>query len=86
MWQCSIDLPSSALLLQAFRLPTTSSAGKPALSTFIPPHVDSLLLDYQSPRAALGYYPNEVPASAPQRRHLLQVPSPFWSTASTALA
>lgn len=48
-------------------------AGKPATSTFIPPLVDSLLLDYQSPQAQLGFYPNEVPAAAQSRRRLLQV-------------
>ena len=48
-------------------------AGKPATSTFIPPLTDSLLLDYQSPRAQLGYYPNELPTQISSRRHLLQV-------------
>ena len=50
-----------------------SFTGKPATSTFIPPLVDSLLLDYQSPRAKLGFYPNEVPAASQRRRQLLQV-------------
>ena len=55
-------------------------AGKPATSTFIPPLVDSLLLDYQSPRAQLGFYPSEVPAASQRRRNLLQVavPSPIY--------
>lgn len=35
------------------------AAGLPALTSFIPPSIDSLILDYQSPNAAPGYYPNE---------------------------
>ena len=31
----------------------------PATSSFIPPSVDSLILDYQSPNAAAGFYPGE---------------------------
>lgn len=38
-------------------------AGQPALSSFIPPSVDSLILDYQSPNAQPGFYPNEIPNS-----------------------
>ena len=37
--------------------------GQPAITTFIPPSVDSIILDYQSPNAQPGYYPNEDPNS-----------------------
>jgi len=36
-------------------------AGQPALSSFIPPSVDSIILDYQSPNAQPGFYPGEDP-------------------------
>ena len=36
-------------------------AGQPAVSSFIPPSVDSIILDYQSPNAQPGFYPNEDP-------------------------
>ncbi len=36
--------------------------GQPALSSFIPPSVDSIILDYQSPNAQPGFYPNEDPS------------------------
>ena len=38
---------------------TFDVAGLPAGATLIPPSIDSLILDYQSPNAAPGYYPNE---------------------------
>lgn len=34
-------------------------AGQPAVSSFIPPSVDSIILDYQSPNTQPGFYPNE---------------------------
>ncbi len=40
-----------------------SKIGQPATSSFIPPSVDSLILDYQSPNASPGFYPNEDPDS-----------------------
>ncbi|KAK9846255.1 hypothetical protein WJX81_000135 [Elliptochloris bilobata] len=36
----------------------------PAEATFIPPSTESILLDYQSPNAFSGCYPNELPAGA----------------------
>ncbi len=38
-------------------------AGQPATTSFIPPSVDSIILDYQSPNAQPGFYPNEDPNS-----------------------
>ena len=38
-------------------------AGQPAITSFIPPSVDSIILDYQSPSAQPGFYPNEDPNS-----------------------
>ena len=38
-----------------------ADAGQPAVSSFIPPSVDSIILDYQSPNAQPGFYPNEDP-------------------------
>ena len=38
-------------------------AGQPAITSFIPPSVDSIILDYQSPNAQAGFYPNEDPNS-----------------------
>ena len=32
--------------------------------TFIPPSTESILLDYQSPNAFSGCYPNELPLGA----------------------
>lgn len=39
--------------------PRFVDAGLPATTSMIPPSIDSLILDYQSPNALPGYYPNE---------------------------
>ena len=43
------------------RMSFLAYAGQPAVSSFIPPSVDSIILDYQSPNAQPGFYPNEDP-------------------------
>ena len=48
-------------------------AGKPALATLIPPCNESLILDYQSPDAQPGFYPNEEASYSSMRRSLLAV-------------
>ncbi|CAK0782947.1 hypothetical protein CVIRNUC_006142 [Coccomyxa viridis] len=46
-----------------------------ARASVIPAALDSLILDYQSPRALPGYYPGESgQKDAARRRHLLQAP------------
>ena len=46
-------------------------AGKPALTTLIPPCNESLILDYQSPNAKPGFYANEEGSYSSKRRSLL---------------
>ena len=62
-------------------------AGQPAITSFIPPSVDSIILDYQSPNAQAGFYPNEDPNSGGvgERRSPAPLPSPFRLIQSSAL-
>ena len=46
-------------------------AGKPALTTLIPPCNESLIVDYQSANAKSGFYPNEEGSYSSKRRSLL---------------
>ena len=68
-------------MLWALPLP----AGQPALSSFIPPSVDSLILDYQSPNANPGFYPNEANSSGGIGTHQLLRLSRRWSLISLRL-
>lgn len=46
--------------------------GEPERASLIPPSIDSLIVDYQSPLALPGHYPNEDGPSVGPRRHLSQ--------------
>ena len=41
-------------------------AGLPAKISIIPPVMDSIILDYQSPNAPPGFYPNELNLTGPE--------------------
>lgn len=62
----------ATLFLEIADVVAVQCTGQPARASYIPPAMDSLILDYQSPRAMPGFYPSEEGQVAAPRRMLLE--------------